>query len=209
MPVQRKRVSRPPRNSAETSKRILKAVGSLLARSGFRNIGINAIAHEARVDKVLIYRYFGGLQQLLRAYAEEGSFWPTNEELMKAVADLGARTEAETAAALLIGFSRALRRRPITQEIMRWELQERNALTETLADHREKQARKLIALFADRGIDVEAVAALIPAGLTYLTLRSKNVDFYSGLRLKEEGDWNRLEKLVSDLVSLLWERANR
>jgi AcrR family transcriptional regulator len=53
------------RNKEETKARILAAVGKLLAESGFRQLGINAIAREAEVDKVLIYRYFGDLPALL------------------------------------------------------------------------------------------------------------------------------------------------
>jgi len=63
------------RNRKATEQKILKAVGSLLARGGFRTFGINAVARQARVDKVLIYRYFGGMPDLLRAYAEAGTYW--------------------------------------------------------------------------------------------------------------------------------------
>jgi AcrR family transcriptional regulator len=44
-----------------TSKRLISAVGSLLAKKGFKGIGVNAVAREAGVDKVLFFRYFGGL----------------------------------------------------------------------------------------------------------------------------------------------------
>jgi hypothetical protein len=54
------------RDRAATEERILAAVGQVLARDGFGAIGVNAIAREAGVDKVLIYRYFGGLPELLR-----------------------------------------------------------------------------------------------------------------------------------------------
>ena len=58
----------PPRrrDRAATEERILTAVGEVLARDGFAAIGVNAIAKQAGVDKVLIYRYFGGLPELLR-----------------------------------------------------------------------------------------------------------------------------------------------
>ena len=65
----------------QTRARILQAVGRLLAESGFRELGVNAIAREAGVDKVLIYRYFGGMPELLRTFAEEGDFWPQLSEL--------------------------------------------------------------------------------------------------------------------------------
>ena len=56
-------------------------MGRLLARKGSRSLGINAIAREAQVDKVLIYRYFGGLNQLYEAFAREGRTFPSLEEM--------------------------------------------------------------------------------------------------------------------------------
>ncbi len=44
------------RNRGLTASKIIDAVGHVLARDGFTKIGINAIAREAGVDKVLIYR---------------------------------------------------------------------------------------------------------------------------------------------------------
>ncbi len=47
------------RSKETTRLRLISAVGTLLARQGFNALGINAVAEEAGVDKVLIYRYFG------------------------------------------------------------------------------------------------------------------------------------------------------
>ncbi|HEX7435576.1 MAG TPA: helix-turn-helix domain-containing protein, partial [Caldimonas sp.] len=76
------------RNRSETTARILGAVGEVLARDGFGALGVNAVAKHAGVDKVLIYRYFGGMPELLRAWGESGRFWPGLDEL------LGANREA-------------------------------------------------------------------------------------------------------------------
>lgn len=45
----------------ETEKRLLEAVSKIIEEEGFTQIGINRIAKKAQCDKVLIYRYFGGL----------------------------------------------------------------------------------------------------------------------------------------------------
>jgi AcrR family transcriptional regulator len=67
----------------QTRAGILEAVGRLLARSGCKDVGGNAIAREAGVEKVLIHRYFGGLPELLKTFAEETGFWPGLPELTK------------------------------------------------------------------------------------------------------------------------------
>ncbi len=196
------------RDRDKTSQKILQAVGRLLARAGFAGIGVNALAREAGIDKVLIYRYFGGLPELLRAFAEKGDFWPTIGQLLqRPLADF--HSLAEMGEALLKGHLRELRRRPVTQEIMRWELHERNELTEELARYRERQGIEIMDLLpktpGPRGaaFDYAAMAALIHAGLTYLVLRSKTADVYMGVDLTDEAGWRRLENAISGLLALL------
>lgn len=198
------------RNKARTRNAILAAAGRLLAREGFRNLGINAVAREAGVDKVLIYRYFGGMEDLLKAYAEAGDFWPSAESLIAAVETGQPPNAAELAANLLIEFGRAIRRRPVTQEIMRWELLERNELTDALARYREEEAVKLLGLLRESGdVDVQAIGALIAAGQTYLILRAKTAETYDGLRLDEDADWARVEEAIRSLVRLAFDAGAR
>lgn len=199
-----------PKDSQQTRKKIIRAVGRLLSRSGFRNIGINAIAREAKVDKVLIYRYFGGMRDLLRAYAEEGDFWPSAEELLAGLGGSLPTSDAELATRLLIEFGRALRRRPITQEIMRWELLERNELTDALAHYREEQGLKLIGMVRGaEGLDLQVLGSLLSAGQTYLILRAKTVNVYNGLELSSDRDWTRIERTLEDLVRLAFAQPPR
>ena len=61
------------RDREATRARLIAAVGNLLAREGFKGLGVNAVAREAGVDKVLIYRYFGGLPELIVAFGRESN----------------------------------------------------------------------------------------------------------------------------------------
>jgi len=191
-----------PRDREQTRANILKAVGRLLARDGFREMGINAIARESGVDKKLIYRYFGGLPELLKAFAEESDYWPDLLELDRETAQSGdAPSQLQRAKEIVLGFGRALRKRPLTQEIMRWELLERNELTDALARHREEQAELLFqSLREPAGSDMRAIGSLLAAGQTYLILRAKTVDAFSGLDLNSEQDWERIERAIGFVV---------
>lgn len=186
------------RNKEETKDRIIGAVGKLLAEGGFRNVGINAVAREAGVDKVLIYRYFGGMPELLRAFGVAGDFWPTFEEITGGDAQgLKEKPPAQRTATLLINFARALRRRPLTGEIMAWETVERNELTEILERVREEQAMHLLEEFGGgtdaAGLDVAAVVALLGAGLSYLVLRGRKIQVFNTVEVGSEEGWRRLE----------------
>jgi AcrR family transcriptional regulator len=195
-----------PRNSEATQERILKSVGRLLARRGFLGFGVNAVAREARVDKVLIYRYFGGLPQLLESFADRGDFWPTAEELVGAPPEATSRwSAADWSIAALRGLLRGLRARPTTQEILRWELAVSNDLTEKLAEIRERRGIELlrrVPLDPRRRLaeDVPAVAALLSAGVIYLVLRSKTAPAWLGVSLDTEEGWARIERAIETIV---------
>jgi AcrR family transcriptional regulator len=197
------------RNREETRNRILAAAARLVAQTGFHELGINAIAREAGVDKVLIYRYFGGLKELVRALSGQQEFWPTFEEQVGlnylGAADLPPEVLGQR---LLTGFLRELRRRPVTQEILRWELLEQSEITAELAQQREnwdgETVASLRALLDDEKLDVEALAALLSGGIIYLLLRAKTVGGANGIDLQSEAGWQRIEQALAALARRLF-----
>jgi AcrR family transcriptional regulator len=196
------------RDSAKTRERILAAVGTVLAREGFAGLGINAVAREAGVGKTLIYRYFGGLPELLREFANAG-FWPTHRELTGIEpSELRAMSPEAAARAVLGGHLRELRARPVTREIMKWELLQKNELGDALARAREESGIELLAALprAMRNAhtrDLAAVGALLHAGISYLAMRSDTVNDYLGIRLDEEAGWKRIRTAIDDIVRSL------
>ena len=68
----KKMIEPPVRNREATRGQLIKAVGEILAEKGFAALGVNAVARQAKVDKVLIYRYFNDLEGLIKAFAQEG-----------------------------------------------------------------------------------------------------------------------------------------
>ncbi len=192
------------RNKHITHKRLISAVGSLLAKKGFKGLGVNAIAREAGVDKVLIYRYFDGLPGLISAYGKEGNFWPSALEL--AGGDLHQFVEcslSEKLSALGHNFIKALKKRPVTCEIMIWEMSERNELTAELEAIREDSMMEFFQMFLltkNNEQDLQAVVSLIGAAISYLVLRSRNIDLYGGLDLSSDHGWQRLENAIKVII---------
>ena len=70
------------RNRRDTEDKLVRAVGAVLEISGFQKVGVNLLARTAGVDKVLIYRYFGGLDGLLSAFGESADIWWTVDEIV-------------------------------------------------------------------------------------------------------------------------------
>jgi AcrR family transcriptional regulator len=192
------------RDKQVTRARILTAVGDILSRQGFAGLGINSIAKTAGVDKVLIYRYFGDLNGLLRVFAEENPaahslpqlVWPPREKGM---------TAAATTALLLREQLQELRRRPVAQATTLAELIESNPLTDLHAVAREKMGKEYLSrLPFDQEkhpeCDLGAMFALLHAGITHLVSSAPHLDYYQGIDLKSARGWKRIEQVITSLV---------
>lgn len=198
MPKVAARIERPARDRDATKARILLAVGVVLARDGFAALGVNAVAKEAGVDKVLIYRYFGGMQELLREWGASGSFWPSVEELLGSrPEDFRALAPAERYARFLEHFVDALRARPLTIEILAAEIAERSDLSVVLEDERERWGEDAARLlggedFAERP-ELRALSVLLIAGAQYLLVRSRSNRVFGGIDLRKDSGWDELK----------------
>ena len=192
---------RPARDREATKTRILGAVGVVLARDGFGAVGVNAIAKEAGVDKVLIYRYFGGLPELLREWGASGRFWPRVAELLGADPQAFHRLDApERYARFFEHFIDALRERPLTLEILAAEIVERNDLTAILESEREawgEEASRLLAAgeFARRPA-LRGLTLLLVAGVQYLLVRSRKIRIFGGVDLTNDAGWDELKASI-------------
>ena len=195
----------PPRDRAATEARILAAVGEVLARDGFGGVGVNAIAKQTGVDKVLIYRYFGGLPELLRAWGGSGRFWPGVDELLGAdPAALLGLPAAERYARFFEHFIDALRARPLTLEILAAEVMQRNELTAILEAEREawgEQASRVLGgrEFAEQPY-LQGVTLLLVAGVQYLLLRARHTRIFGGLDLQSDAAWGELKDSIRALA---------
>jgi AcrR family transcriptional regulator len=197
-----------PRDRAATEERILAAVGEVLARDGFRALGINAIAREAAVDKVLIYRYFGGLPELLRNWGASGRFWPSVQELLGDDADAVRALPLPQRYALFFDrFIDALRRRPLTLEILAAEIVERNELAVILEAEREQWGFQAEALFGgadfERAPQLRGITLLLVAGVQYLLVRSRKIRIFGGLDLRSDAGWDALKAAVAGMAQQL------
>ena len=201
--------ARAPRDRAATEARLIAAVGVVLARDGFGAVGVNAVAREAGVDKVLIYRYFGGLAELLAAWGRSGQFWPSIDELLgadpKAFLALPA---AERYARFMEHFVDGLRSRPLTLEILAAEVVERNELTAILESEREawgEQASRLLGGEASaRRPELQGLTLLLVAGVQYLLLRSRSIRVFGGIDIRSDAGWRTLKASVRELASTLF-----
>jgi AcrR family transcriptional regulator len=194
------------RDRHATEARLLKAVETLLTREGFSAIGVNAIAREAGIDKVLIYRYFDGMPGLLRAFAQSDAFWPSVDEIVgEGSSDLSKLPAVDRWSSGLVRYARALRRRPIVREVLAWEQIEKNQLTEILRLRREEwfeAVRERLPEDDDRtDADTVSTVLVIASAIHYLIARSRLHGDFNGLAIESDADWAHVERIIHTMCS--------
>jgi AcrR family transcriptional regulator len=178
-------------------------VGRVLARDGFEALGVNRVAQEAGVDKVLIYRYFEDLPGLVLAFSRTVDFWPGVDELMgpdpDAVSALGAD---EQLAFFFKSLLRALRRRPNTLKILVWRQAEANVLAKQIDDVRMRSALEFFERLENIPVepDFTAVVVLLYTAIFGLLCRSQTRGTVGGIDLTTEAGWHRIQAGIDQLV---------
>lgn len=194
------------RDREATQARLLAAVGAVLARDGFAALGVNAVAKEAGVDKVLIYRYFGGLPELLRQWGASGQFWPRVSDLLgdtpKAFLSLPA---AERYARFFEHFIDALRARPLTLEILAAEMVVRNELTVILESERQDWGKEASRVLGGKEFaahpELQGLTILLIAGAQYLLVRSLKVRVFGVIDITTDAGWAELKAAIRAMAT--------
>lgn len=195
------------RNRPATEARLMAAVETLMVEGGFGALNPSAVGRQAGVDKMLIYRYFGGLEGLVTAVVRQPGFFPDSLELAGGdVAATRALAIPQRVAAVTRAYARALLARPVVQELMVWEMVERNALTAIAEEERERGALDLYGdLFADVADPkrFHAATAILGAAMSYLVLRRRKIRWFSGVDLRSDEGWQELDAVVEQMATAL------
>lgn len=187
------------RDREATEKRLLEAVGQMIAEEGFEKIGINAVASQSGVSKILIYRYFGSVEGLMAAYIRQHDFWlnfplefPARENINAFVKDIFRRQ------------IKLLRRNPTLKRLHRWELSCDNEMIRQLREQREKVGITLIEriceLTGQRQEEIAALASLLSASITYLVMLEEYCPVYNGIPLNDDSGWEQIEEGIGNLI---------
>ena len=183
-----------------TEQRLLDAVGGLLLDEGYPAVGINAIARRAGCDKVLIYRYFGGFDELLLAFAETTElWWQVDEIIFESAEDCAEIALPDYLQTLLDRYVAALESRPLTLEIMAWEMSAQNNLIAALARVRSERGMELVkrirAYYRQPNIDIGGILGVFGAAINYLVIRTRKHS-----RQYKTEEWWRLQQTIGKLL---------
>jgi AcrR family transcriptional regulator len=203
-----KKASSGRRDREATERRLVEAAVEILRSEGFGQLGVNAVADRAGVGKVLIYRYFGGLPGLLRAVADHlDPLQAGAARRLLSVAD-PASSPGQIMEDVVMEWHRALKGDELTKQLLIWELTQQNEVTDAMAAAREEVGLELTRQYAQllrsKGLsgelDLNALFALVSAGIFYLTLRSDSVAMYNGIDIQSSEGWRRIGATLKALL---------
>ena len=186
------------RNRAQTSQRIINALEEVIAEKGIDGIGINRISEKAGVSKVLIYRYFGGLDGLLSYYVKMGRLFPLlNPVTLEQLRPVHENDLAKLWYKQLVHSFRFFRQFPAAFQILKATVTEDSPLAEEVSKAFDEELTRLVGQLAFvKGADVQAISAIMAGAMAYLTLLSKNNRTLVGINLTTEEGWQRIEEAV-------------
>ena len=189
------------KNRELTEKKIIDAVERIIENQGFEKLGINAVASEAGVSKMLIYRYFGGLDELLAHYLMQKDYWANTDTTILEQANVG-----ESIKNMFRKQIKQMRNDIMLKRLCRWELTADNDNIRTLQDRRERNGRDLIQMVARltgcSNAEVASLATILSASISYLVLMEEQTSTYNGIDLQSEEGWNQIMEGIGLMIDL-------
>lgn len=187
------------KDRVSTEAKLLKALESIIIEDGFEKIGVNSIASRSGVSKVLIYRYFGSLDNMVLEYLTKQDFWINVSLDMPDISNLKGYIKT-----IFHNQISNLRTDKVSQRLKRWELNSTNNAIDKIRLKRESKNVTLITLVSHLGQhpqeEVASLATIIGAAINYLVLLSEHCPIYNGIDLQTDKGWEQITNGIDLLI---------
>jgi len=207
----RKITDGPVRNKERTKASLIAALGEILKKDGFSGLSISSVADEAKVDRRLIYDYFGSLEGLVREYLNKHDYWKINTEDIEGMV---AAAHEDSGKALSYSVLESQLDSLINNEEMRriitWGLSEKLPFLKELDLKRENTGDILLSEIIDKHFEksdknFRAMYALLMGGVYYLTLHAKMQENpFCGIDLQQTEGQEEIKKALKQFIDLAY-----
>ena len=189
------------KNREQTECKILEAVASIVESEGFEKLGINTIASKANVSKMLIYRYFGGLDELIAQFIMQKDYWANTDTVI-----INPKSVGDSIKNMFRKQIEQLRSDVTLRRLCRWELSCNNTSIEQLRAKREENGCSLIKMVSTLtscpNTEIAALASILSASISYLALVEDQCLTYNGISLQTDKGWNQIMQGVEMIIDL-------
>jgi len=204
------------RDRFATRAAIIDSAAKLVAAKGVGALGVNGLADAAGCDKVLIYRYFGGLDGVLQALGAERMLWPAVQVLDGSDGD-GDASLADAVHAILLEEWAALTGGALMLGASASELVDANSLGSATASQRAERHASMIDALREiyrvpPYVDLPALVEILSAALTLFALRAAHANgggageappHARAFDPATPAGWRRIEKTMTALTRAL------
>ncbi|HEY1025759.1 MAG TPA: TetR/AcrR family transcriptional regulator [Sphingobacteriaceae bacterium] len=204
-----------PRNKELTKQRFLYAVGHILRTEGFTGLGVNNIERHAMQAKRNIYDHFGTPERLIEEYIFGNDYWISHlEEMKKITEDNQNGSLKDIVTALIENQFAFFSRSKEMQEIILWEISQKNDLVSSLARTRELEASTLLeetdGHFENSGVNFRAVSSILISAIYYLVLHAKSADStFCGVDIRSQKGMNEILATIKQMLGWAFEAAEK
>jgi AcrR family transcriptional regulator len=203
------------KNKETTKRKLIWAVGEVIRNEGFDSLSVSKVARKAEVDRKLIGRYFGGLNQLLESYIVENDYWMLFadhiNELLKSKSY--ASSKDLITAILQNQFSYFYAEKDM-QRLILWELTSHSPLMKSIHNARESMGQRFLELtdehFKKSDVNLRAIGALLVGGIYYTILHTiYNGGTFSDLDISSVEGQSEILKAIEQIVEWAYQAADK
>jgi len=207
----RKVTDGPVRNKERTKVNLITAMGRILKEDGFSGLSISRVADVAKVDRRLIYDYFGSLEGLVKEYLNSNDYWKISSEEVGDIVEASEEDAGKTLAyTVLENQFDSLIQNEEMRRIITWGLSEKLPILKELDLKREDIGNRVLSEvfdghFEDSDKNFRAIYAILMGGVYYLTLHAKMQENpFCGIDLQELSGQEEIKKALKQLIDLVY-----
>ncbi|MCE7042809.1 TetR/AcrR family transcriptional regulator [Dyadobacter sp. CY312] len=201
------------KDKEETKRRLIQATGEIFMSKGYTGLSAPRIANLAGVSKTLVYRYFGNVQELFKAYLLQKDYWITSLVDVEKMIETGKDDSGqELIKHILENHMNYFYGDKEMQQMIRWQLNEANDISRSIADSRERAGEDILEMtdkhFAGSGINFRALSAVFVSGIYLMVLNAKVTgSSFCGIDINREADMQEVIRTIKQAVDWAYERG--
>ncbi|MNK82695.1 hypothetical protein D3C87_1024790 [compost metagenome] len=207
----RKVTDGPVRNKERTKANLITSLGKILKKDGFSGLSVSRVADVAKVDRRLIYDYFGGLDGLVKEYLNTNDYWKISPEEVGDIVETSKGDAGKTLAYnVLENQFDSLIKNEEMRRIITWGLSEKLPILKEIDLKREDIGNRVLSEVFDgyfEGSDknFRAMYALLMGGVYYLTLHAKMQENpFCGIDLQQLAGQEKIKKALKQFIELAY-----
>lgn len=193
------------RTKATIIEDIRKAAVESVLQHGFSGSLVSEIIKKAKIEPIVFYHRYQNLEDFFSEFIKEYDYW-FSDVAKKANKQ---ETPYKQFIALVEGLQECLIEKSVMQELIRWEVSEKNDITKRTASIREiftlPLAEKYDNLFRDSRVDFVAIATIIISGLYYLYLH-RELSTFCNIDMNTEEGRNRINQAIRFISKPLFDK---